>query len=251
MVSKVADGAVVVDTQYARSAPACIEALKAHGVTSIDVLFNTHHHADHTGGNGVFRAITKRIVAQARVPELQRAAAAQQTPPVEQVYADATFGTTWEEEVGGERITARHYGPGHTGGDGVITFRKANVVHLGDLVFHELHPRVDRPGGASIQGWIERLGTLAKEGSHDTRYIVGHAGPGKPIVVGRDALRRQAQYFDAVLSYVRRAMADGKTKAEVAALQALHGFESYASFPPILTLEGVLNAAYDELSSRG
>jgi glyoxylase-like metal-dependent hydrolase (beta-lactamase superfamily II) len=244
-------GVVVVDTQYARSAPACIDALKAHGVVAIDFLFNTHHHADHTGGNAVFKPMTRKIIAQAHVPELQRAMAAQQSPPLEQVYADATFGTAWGEEVGGERIGARHYGPGHTGGDGVVTFEKANVVHLGDLVFNELHPRVDRPGGASIQGWIERLATIGKAGRNDTRYIVGHAGPGKPVVVGREALQRQASYFDAVLSYVRKAIADGKSKAEAAALPALPGFESYASSPPILTLEGVLTAAYDELSSRG
>src|SRR5574338_866818 len=51
------DGVVVIDTQYARTAPACIEALKAHGAGTIDVLFNTHHHADHTGGNAAFKAI--------------------------------------------------------------------------------------------------------------------------------------------------------------------------------------------------
>ncbi|HEX6972902.1 MAG TPA: MBL fold metallo-hydrolase [Vicinamibacterales bacterium] len=245
------DGVVVIDTQYARTAPACIEALKAHGVGAIDVLFNTHHHADHTGGNAAFKAIAKKIVAHVRVPELQRAAAAQQTPPVEQVYADATFETAWGEEIGGERVTARHYGPGHTAGDGVITFEKANIVHLGDLVFNELHPRVDRPGGASIQGWIERLGTIARAGRADTRYIVGHAGPGKPVIVGREALAQQARYFDAVLTYVRKAIAEGRSKSEVAALSALPGFDTYASSPPILTLEGVLNAAYDELSSRG
>jgi len=56
--------------------------------------------------------------------------------------------------MGDERVTATHYGPGHTGGDAIIRFEEANVVHMGDLLFNELHPRVDRPGGASIQNWM-------------------------------------------------------------------------------------------------
>lgn len=244
------DALVVIDTQYARTAPLCVDGLKQRSPRMIDVLFNTHHHADHTGGNAIFKPVTKKIVAQAKVPELQRQAAAAQPSPTPQVYADATFDTTWSEKMGDETVTARHYGPGHTGGDAVITFEKANVVHMGDLVFHQLHPRVDLPGGASIQGWIDRLATIAKAGSADTLYIVGHAKAEQPVVVRRDALARQASYFDAVLSYVRKAMADGKSKAEIAALQVLPGFESHAAMGQVLTLEAVLNAAYEELGAR-
>lgn len=244
------DAVVVVDTQYARSAPACLDALKQHAVSSIDLVFNTHHHGDHTGGNGVFKAIAKKIVAHVRVPELQREVAAQQPNAEPQVYANAVFETAWSEQVGDERVTARHYGPGHTGGDGVITFERANVVHLGDLVFHDLHPRIDRPGGASVQGWIQRLSDIRKAGNRDTLYIVGHAKAGNPVVVKRDALERQSSYFDALLSYVRKGIVDGKSKSELAGVQALPGFESHASMGQILTLENAVNAAYDELTPR-
>ena len=244
------DTVIVVDSQYARTAPLCVDGLKQRSPRTIDILFNTHHHADHTGGNAIFKPVTKKIVAQAKVPELQRQAAAAQPGAAPQVVADATFDTTWSEKMGDETVTARHYGPGHTGGDAVITFERANVVHLGDLVFNQLHPRVDRPGGASITGWIDRLQTVAKAGGDDTLYIVGHASQGQPVVVKRDALQLQASYFDAVLSHVRKAMADGKSKAEIAALQVLPRFESHAAMGQILTLEGVLNAAYEELSAR-
>ena len=41
----------------------------------IDCVFNTHHHGDHTGGNGVFKPAARRIVAHVKVPALQKATA--------------------------------------------------------------------------------------------------------------------------------------------------------------------------------
>jgi glyoxylase-like metal-dependent hydrolase (beta-lactamase superfamily II) len=64
--------------------------------------------------------------------------------PIEQVYASATFDKTWFESVGDERVTARHYGAGHTSGDSIIHFERAQIVHMGDLLFHECHPFIDR-----------------------------------------------------------------------------------------------------------
>src|SRR3990172_2853230 len=52
------DALVVIDTQYARTAPLCVDGLKQRSPRTIDVLFNTHHHADHTGGNAIFRPVT-------------------------------------------------------------------------------------------------------------------------------------------------------------------------------------------------
>ena len=78
------DAVLVVDTQYADTAKLCIDGLKGKtGGRTIDLVFNTHHHADHTGGNGVFKAEAKKLVAQARVPELQKqfAPTTPNTPP--------------------------------------------------------------------------------------------------------------------------------------------------------------------------
>src|SRR5687767_9576140 len=59
-------GVVVVDTQYPQTAQLCLDGLKTRASNrGIDVVLNTHHHGDHTGGNGVFRAAAKKIVAHA------------------------------------------------------------------------------------------------------------------------------------------------------------------------------------------
>jgi len=67
------DGVAVVDAQMPPTAKACLDGLNARsGNRPIECLFNTHHHSDHTSGNGVFRPAARKIVAHARVPELQR-----------------------------------------------------------------------------------------------------------------------------------------------------------------------------------
>jgi glyoxylase-like metal-dependent hydrolase (beta-lactamase superfamily II) len=249
------DAVVVVDTQFADTAKICVEALAQKAPRGIDLLFNTHHHGDHTSGNGVFRPTTKKIVAHARVPALQREVAAaaqkQNANAAAPVVADATFENVWSEEAGNERVSAKHHGPGHTGGDAVIRFERAEVVHMGDLLFHERHPRVDRPAGASIQNWMKTLDAVAKEMPGGTIYIAGHAKEGLPVTVDRKALQQFRNYFDAVLSHVRKGIAAGSSKEEIAKLEALPGFAGYQSAPPVLTLAAVLGVAYDELTSKG
>ena len=62
-------GVVAVDSQFPDTAALCIDdLLKKSGKTDIATLINTHHHGDHTGGNGVFRPQTNQIVAHANVP---------------------------------------------------------------------------------------------------------------------------------------------------------------------------------------
>ena len=251
------EAVVTVDTQFPETAQVCVDGLRERaGGRGIDVAFNTHHHGDHTAGNAIFKAAAKKLVAHAKVPELQKMVASQPpanpsaAPPPAPVVADTTFDKTWAEAFGDEQVTATHYGPGHTGGDAVIHFSRAQVVHMGDLFFHELHPRVDRPSGASIQNWMKTLDAVAKTMPADTIYIAGHARPGLPVTTSRKELLRLRDYFDAVLTHVRQAIAKGQSKEEIAKLTALPGFESYASSGQILTLTGVLGVAYDELTVK-
>jgi cyclase len=151
------DGALAVDSQFPATAPACVEGLKAKSPKGIDMLINTHYHGDHTGGNAAFRAVVKSIVQQERCAKLHKDTTAKAGTAAQQAYADVTFGESWSRTLGDEKIWANYYGPGHTGGDAVIFFEKANVVHMGDLMFNRLHPRVDRPSGASIENWMSVL----------------------------------------------------------------------------------------------
>jgi len=238
------DGVVVVDTQMPPTAKACLEGLNARsGNRPIECVFNTHHQRDHTGGNGVFRPVARKIVAHVRVPELQKAAA-QPGTEADQVYADTTFSDRWSIRVGSETVTAVYCGPAHTGGDSIVIFEQANVVHVGDLVFNRRLPVLDRPGGCRIVRWISMLEKLVRDYPADVKYIFGHAKTGFPVVGTKDDLLLQRDFLSALVDHVRGEIKAGKSRdAIVSAADELKGFAEHGPLS-----DRVLAPAYDELT---
>lgn len=252
-------GAVAVDSQFPDSAALCLdELLKKSAKTEIAALINTHHHGDHTGGNGVFRPKTKQIIAHANVPKYLKsgfdqavARRAQQNPPpttpapAEPVAIDRTVTDSLSLDHGDERIRIKHYGPAHTGGDVVIYFEKANVAHMGDLMFNRMHPVIDRPNGASIANWTKVLQQVSSELPADTIYIYGHAAAKFEVTGSRADLQHHGNYLAALLEFVREQVKSGKTREQVLALtDVIKGFEDYG---PLTTRP--LGAAFDEVSA--
>lgn len=238
------DGVVVVDTQMGAAASACLAGIKERtGRRTIDLVFNTHHHYDHTGGNPVFAPAAKKIVAQENVPALQKKGARPGTEG-EQVYASATFTHAWGGEFGKERVTANYYGPAHTGGDSVITFQKANVVHVGDLVFNRRMPVTDRPGGCQIASWIPVLEKIVKAHARDTIYIFGHGKQGLAPTGTQADLLLQRDFLAALLEHVQREVKAGKSRDEIVkASQELKNFPEHG-----LVTERVLTATFEEIT---
>ena len=66
------DALIVVDTQFPDSAKNFLDLVRKKTARKIDIVFNTHHHADHTSGNVFLRNHTEKIVAQQNCPVLQR-----------------------------------------------------------------------------------------------------------------------------------------------------------------------------------
>lgn len=253
------DALVVVDTQFPDTAALCLAGLPGRGDRLVDVVLNTHHHSDHTGGNGIFKPAARTIVAQANVPGLMFAAAERAAkvekpgagptgPDVsKQTFPDATFSDVWRRDFGDEIVTAQYFGPAHTNGDAVITFEKANVVHVGDLCFNRLYPVIDRSGGASIKGWIARLEEIVRTYPADAIYICGHGSRQFGVTAQRDELLVLRDYFTALLDYAGKGLAAGKSKAEIATLENMPGFPDFHT-PRPNRLSQNLGVACDELA---
>ena len=239
------DGILIIDSQNAAAAEACIEGIARRSTRPIDLLINTHHHGDHTGGNQVFRPVVGAIVAHENSASWQRQAAPDQGAGA---YPDTTFADEWRTTIGDETVVAKYHGPGHTSGDVVVTFEQANVVHMGDLMFNRLHPFIDRPSGARISSWIDSLERVPGEHAADTIYIFGHGSPNASVTGDRRELAHLRDYFSAALELTRRGMQAGKSKEEITTTEALPGFEDHLAPAPVLSLSGVLGVAYDELS---
>lgn len=236
------DAVAVVDSQFADTSQLFLNGMKTRTQRKFDLLINTHHHGDHTGGNKVLRPSVVKIVAHENVPGLQRKQAAAQKSEDNQAYADEVFKDGWKVDIGGETISAKYYGPGHTSGDAVITFEQANIVHMGDLMSHQRHPRVDRPSGASIRNWLVALEKVTKDHNASATYIFGHSKAGAPVLGSRADVLALRNYFSAMLAFVQRGITAGRSKEEVVK-QGMPRFASHEGEPQ-------LAVCFDELSAK-
>lgn len=243
------DALVAVDTQFPDTAAIFAEGVPGRGKRLFDVVINTHHHGDHTGGNPVLKPLAKKIVAQANVPKLQFAAAEKANTLDKQVYADTTFPQVWRHEVGNEVVVAQYHGTGHTSGDAIILFEKANVVHMGDLMFNRIYPAIDRGAGGNIKHWIVVLEEVMKTYPADAIFIFGHAGPKFSPVGKRDDLGPFRDYLSGLLDYTQKKIAAGEPKEKIMALENLPGFSDFHA-PLPNRLSANLGVAYDELTEK-
>jgi cyclase len=129
-------------------------------------------------------------------------------------------------------------------GDAVITFEKANVAHVGDLVFNRRHPIVDRLAGASMANWIKVVEGIVPDHDDGTIYIFGHAGPNFPATGGKSDLLYMRDYLSALLDFVRGEMKAGKPREVI--IKITDPQKGFPDHGPLT--ERVLTAAYDELA---
>jgi cyclase len=244
---------LVVDTQFPETARLLLDGLKTRAANaSIAAVINTHHHFDHTNGNGLLKeAGAKAIVGHQRVPELMKAQEARVlkanpsvTPPP-LITPDQTYPEHYKTAVGAETVSAHHYGPGHTGGDSVVVFEKANVVHMGDLMFNRMHPFVDRIGGASIANWIVTLDKVMKAHANDTIFIFGHANAKFQVTGSKADLAMQRDYFNALLDFTRAKVKAGTTRDVFIKLTDM--LPNFPDHGPLI--ERALAGAFDEVSA--
>jgi len=240
-------GAVAIDSQFMNTAEICVAGLKERTPKGVQLLINTHHHADHTSGNKAFRPSVKQIVCQEHCLVWHKKVSEQANNVADQAFADTVFGGSWSTDFGDEKIWGHYFGPGHTSGDAVIFFERANVVHGGDLLFRKVHPRIDGPAGASAVNWIKVLDRVLKDHSaNDTIFVFGHGadnavkGAKADVVFFRD-------YLTASVEHVRKGISARRSKDEITKVPAVKGFEDVTTFTPRLSLEAALGSIYDEL----
>jgi len=242
-----ADALAVVDSQFPESAGECLTGIRERSARRIDILINSHHHGDHTSGNGVLGGEASNILAHRNVPGLQRAAAEKRGNLDEQVYADILYDDSWRREIGDETIRLKYYGAAHTGGDSVIHFEKADVAHVGDLVFNRRPPYIDLPGGSSTEGWIDVTEKIHADFSDETIFIYGHANPEFGVTGTRDDLLAQRDFLSALREYVETGIRGGKSVDELL-VDHLPGVEEHYSDNNVDGIHRCIRTVFSEFS---
>ena len=200
------DAVFVVDDQFAPLTPKILAAIRAITPAPVKFVLNTHWHFDHTGGNENIGKVGALIVAHDNVRRrmstdqfieaLNRREAA--SPRAALPVVTFTDGVTFH--LNGDSVVATHVPPGHTDGDAIVFFTRANVVHMGDLFVSAGFPFVDRSSGGSIDGVIGAAAKVLGMTSAQTKIIPGH-GPladrarlqayHDMLVTTRDRMRRE------------------------------------------------------------
>lgn len=263
-----ADGPILVDTKICGAAHLlAAEAKKVAGGAAPKVVINTHHHFDHSGGNFAFddsaeivahRNLNPRMQANldtmlkpalsteinalrtaGKIKEAEAMAAWADTITVDDIKADQEYDETMTIDRGGVKVVLTHFGNGHTDNDTVVFLPEANVLHMGDLFFNNMHPFIDRPAGANTVGWRDSVRKSIALCNDKTIVIPGHGE-----ITDSKSLARQIEYFDQLHKIVEAAIKDGKSKATIGAMQP----EAFKGYGFEQLREQALTNMYDELT---
>ena len=205
MVATGESGSLLVDCKVAGAGEALRETAQSAGVPVAGVV-NTHHHADHTGGNPAFTGDLKVHAHEACADRVRAQVASRGDDPAP-FLPNAVAGPMTTLDVAGVKAELRHSGAGHTDNDLFVFLPEKNVLHTGDLVFHNMHPFIDRPAGATTAGWMESCDAMLSLCDAETVVVPGHGEVGD-----RTAIEKQIAYFEAVRAAIGEIVASGGPK---------------------------------------
>ena len=198
------DGAAIIDDQFADMVPKIRAAVALLAEKPVRFVINTHLHGDHTGGNDAFGAGGAVIIAQENVRK--RLGSPQVNPSNNQTLPARarealpviTFADSATLHFNDDDLEFTHLPNAHTETDIVVRFRKANVVHMGDL-FVGGFPFIDGNTGGTLDGYILAHEKVLASIDDNTKLIRGHGPVGNKaelqafhdmLVVVRDRVAR-------------------------------------------------------------
>ena len=248
-VSVGADGVFLIDDQYAPVTPKITEALAKLSPEPPRFVLNTHWHGDHTGGNENLANKGALVVAhdqvRARMGSEQYSKFFDRKTPASPAKAlpVVTFNDGLSFHLNGDEIRGSHAPMAHTDGDVFIHFRKANVIHTGDLVFTGRYPFIDLDSGGSVAGVIAAVDRMLAIADGATRIIPGHGD-----VTDRAGLAAYREMLVVTSKRVRDLVAAGKTVDEVLAAKPNADYDAKQAWA-FITPERYLQILYRDASA--
>ena len=235
-----ADGAFVIDDQFAPLNAKIMAAIAAVTDKPVEFVLNTHHHGDHTDGNAAMAGSGATIIAHDNVRS-RLASDAEATPDALPVI---TFSESVTVRRNGHEVHIYHPENAHTDGDAVVFFRDVNVVHMGDILFSGMYPYIDIDGGGSLNGYISALEAADQMVDSDTKIIPGH-GP----LSSKTDIEASIEMLKRVRTRIQALIDDGLGEDEVVAANPLADFHDAWNWS-FITTERMTRIAYQSLNAK-
>ena len=232
VVLRSADGLLMVDSGAAEHARQLIEFVTTQfGAVPVQVLFNTHWHLDHTGGNdaivrnGVTAVShentrlwmsTKFFVDWENRRYMPRAAAALPNKTFfshERQPLELTFG--------GTKVSYAHLLGAHTDGDIYVAFPEHNVIVAGGVVTADEYPILDYITGGWMGGMVDATQKLIAMSDSET-LIVPASGPPRT----RSDLEKQLEMVETVRQRIEAIALQGRGVEDMIAEEITKDFDA-------------------------
>ena len=230
------DYVLVIDANFPWGAREILLEIQRTTNKPIRFVFNTHYHADHGFGNGVFMAAGATIVSSRECREeslskgetdwrnqiLNRAqrpnasdhdkavAEETRTKGYQIEHPTLLFEDRMAFDDGEHRVELRKLGPGHSKGDAVAWLPKERILFTGDLCVNWGFGNNVADADADYDNWLRALDTMVS--MNPGTVVVGHGELG-----ATPALSAQKAYLADMLDQVRKGVRAGKTADQVAA----------------------------------
>jgi glyoxylase-like metal-dependent hydrolase (beta-lactamase superfamily II) len=248
-VSAGEDGILLVDTQFSELMEKIKSAIAEISKGPIRIVLNTNWHYDHAYGNEPLGKSGALIMAHEN--SRMRMTREQHYPDFNMNYPAfpeaalpvVTFKDSLTLHFNGDEIQVIHIENAHSDADIVIYFRKANVIHTGDLYFTVLYPYIDVAHGGGIDGMIKAAGRIIGMTDENTKIIPGH-GP----LSNREELTKYRDMLVTLRDRIKSQIKEGKTLEEILASKPTADFdkEPAKAIPP----EMFVRIIYNDLAKK-
>jgi glyoxylase-like metal-dependent hydrolase (beta-lactamase superfamily II) len=217
-----AEGVLLVDPGHPEMLHKQRAALPQVGDSRIRFVIDSHAHPDHACANGELFRQGAIIVGHRNIRkyfETSDAAPPRQPGDTPQMSYDDEMTLRFD----GEQVRLIHPPLAHTDGDTITVFKRANVIHTGDLFVTGSFPYMK---GSSIDGYIAAQERLLSLSNDKTLFVPGHgplahrADVEKSVRRMREARRRIAALID-----------DGLTEEQILARHPLDDIDPYVGDP--------------------
>jgi glyoxylase-like metal-dependent hydrolase (beta-lactamase superfamily II) len=121
-----------------------------------------------------------------------------------------TFDSNVTFHINGDEVTAWHIPAAHTDGDAIVHFKRADVIHMGDIHFNYMYPFIDAASGGTPDGVIAAVDRALALATDQTRIIPGHGA-----LASKADLQAYRDMLAAVVGRIKAQLAAGKSAKEI------------------------------------